>query len=236
MIHPIPLSKCEICQNLPNFRRANLVNGEALSGVDRMIGMEEFIPTPTRAAGGIVQCPVCGTRYEYACETGFMEHDEALGRLPPHEGWKDASPEVLEKLYEALSTDLESPNEDIREYAAGALMLHYTNTGQIEKGIALLVNSDAKVKIGALYAFSRWKLDYTPYIAPIIDHLSADDGKVRDAASTYFTDKTDALSRYQDKLLKAFSTYPLGYTSIKILKTMAGAGLNIDLIIPALKL
>jgi hypothetical protein len=92
-----------------------------------------------RPAEDIIECPLCGSFYAYTYTCGFTENDIELRRITPVEAGREID-------VEAYVSDLSSPHQETRGYAAQCLVEYYLSKGLEGEAGYLLSHEDETIR------------------------------------------------------------------------------------------
>ncbi len=103
----LPISDCDICQNLSSHNYADLRSASIPSQLAVLVRTGPSL----RLAREFVECPHCGCLYLYTYDCGFGENDLTLRRATPNEAGRETD-------VKGCRQDLAGAHADTRAYAA----------------------------------------------------------------------------------------------------------------------
>ncbi|HVG35252.1 MAG TPA: hypothetical protein VM911_19450 [Pyrinomonadaceae bacterium] len=132
----IPISDCEICAHLSSH---NYVDLRYNSPIPDHIAILTGTSVTARPAQDIIECHLCGSCYAYTYTCGFTENDIELRRITPVEAGREID-------LEAYVSDLSSPHQETRGYAAQCLVEYYLSKGLEGEAGYLLSHEDEIIR------------------------------------------------------------------------------------------
>jgi hypothetical protein len=143
----IPISDCEICAHLSSHNYVDLRDN---SRIPDHIAVLTGTSVTARLAQDIIECPVCGSFYSYTYTCGFTENDIELRRITPVDAGRETD-------VEAYVSDLDSPHEETRAYAAQCLVEYYLSK-ELEGEAGYLLNHEDEIIRSQAEASRRYYL------------------------------------------------------------------------------